>query len=315
MNNLQRQCDDIESLQRRVKASEDKNIPKKLEAVKKAIENLERDIQETKKKKIEASTKIEDIKRDSENQEAKKADLMENLKYREQCKKAEKFKKEITELEEKFGNLSYDLIVKEKRKLKNEEENINQKVCSYFIYPLCLLFLLHLLQITPLNFRLQKAEIQGRLVELANQIGNLEEELRSDTYRTADEKYNKVFVQAEVIFVEITYFFSPLSIFLMICFYFQLLKAVDIDLERYATAMEWATMTYHRKQMERVNAFAREYWRKIYQGNDIDYIEIKTDDIEQTEKRRNYNYRLVQVKNDVQLDMRNRCSAGQKVIH
>lgn len=73
-------------------------------------------------------------------------------------------------------------------------------------------------------------------------------------------------------------------------------------------------MKYHTTQMEKVNSFIREYWRKIYQGNDIDYIEIKTDEVTGTEKRRNYSYRLVQVKSDVHLDMRNRCSAGQKVI-
>lgn len=84
-------------------------------------------------------------------------------------------------------------------------------------------------------------------------------------------------------------------------------------MERYATTMEYAMMTYHKQQMTKVNAFIREYWRKIYQGNDIDYIEIQTDNIESTEKRRNYNYKVVQVKSDVCLDMRNRCSAGQKV--
>lgn len=30
-------------------------------------------------------------------------------------------------------------------------------------------------------------------------------------------------------------------------------------------------------------------------------------------KKRVYNYRIVQIKNDVELDMRGRCSAGQKV--
>lgn len=31
-------------------------------------------------------------------------------------------------------------------------------------------------------------------------------------------------------------------------------------------------------------------------------------------KRRLFNYRIVQIKSDIELDMRGRCSAGQKVI-
>lgn len=85
-------------------------------------------------------------------------------------------------------------------------------------------------------------------------------------------------------------------------------------MSRYAATMEYAMMTYHQQQMKRVNAFIREYWRKVYQGNDIDYIEIRADRTENTEKKRNYNYKVIQVKSDVQLDMRNRCSAGQKVF-
>lgn len=68
--------------------------------------------------------------------------------------------------------------------------------------------------------------------------------------------------------------------------------------------------------MEKINQLIREYWRSIYQGNDIDFIQIQTDDFEKsaTSKKRNYNYRVVQSKNDVELDMRGRCSAGQRVL-
>lgn len=49
-------------------------------------------------------------------------------------------------------------------------------------------------------------------------------------------------------------------------------------------------------------------------GNDIDYIEIKTDDsIDGGANKRKYSYKVVQVKNGIELDMRGRCSAGQKV--
>lgn len=50
--------------------------------------------------------------------------------------------------------------------------------------------------------------------------------------------------------------------------------------------------------------------------SDIEYVEIRSDMDENSSagtKRRVYNYRVVMVKGDTALDMRGRCSAGQKV--
>merc|ERR1711936_1491649 len=75
---------------------------------------------------------------------------------------------------------------------------------------------------------------------------------------------------------------------------------------------------YHREKMKVVNKIIRELWLQVYRGNDIDYIEIKTDDDGNVQagadKRKTYSYRVVMVKNDTELDMRGRCSAGQKVL-
>ena len=49
---------------------------------------------------------------------------------------------------------------------------------------------------------------------------------------------------------------------------------------------------------------------------DIEYVEIRSDVDENSSagvKRRTYNYRVVMMKGDTALDMRGRCSAGQKV--
>lgn len=51
-------------------------------------------------------------------------------------------------------------------------------------------------------------------------------------------------------------------------------------------------------------------------STDIEYVEIRSDVDENASagvKRRVYNYRVVMVKGDTPLDMRGRCSAGQKV--
>lgn len=53
----------------------------------------------------------------------------------------------------------------------------------------------------------------------------------------------------------------------------------------------------------------------MYRGSDIDYIEIKAEEDESgSEKRRNFNYRVVLHASGAELDMRGRCSAGQKIL-
>ena len=51
------------------------------------------------------------------------------------------------------------------------------------------------------------------------------------------------------------------------------------------------------------------YWNCRYQGQDIDAIEIKADEA----SKKSYNYRMLMHKGNASLDMRGRCSAGQKV--
>jgi DNA repair protein RAD50 len=93
---------------------------------------------------------------------------------------------------------------------------------------------------------------------------------------------------------------------------------VASDLNKYYIALDFAIMKYHREKMKVVNKIIRELWLQVYRGNDIDYIEIKTDDADSVQsgadKKKTYSYRVVMVKNDTEMDMRARCSAGQKVL-
>lgn len=88
------------------------------------------------------------------------------------------------------------------------------------------------------------------------------------------------------------------------------------DLQDYAQALERAIMQYHTLKMDEVNRTVGELWQNTYRGTDIDAIMIRSD-IEtpnDSKQRRNYNYRVCMVKGDVEMDMRGRCSAGQKVL-
>ncbi|CAG9858202.1 unnamed protein product [Phyllotreta striolata] len=87
------------------------------------------------------------------------------------------------------------------------------------------------------------------------------------------------------------------------------------DMKEFAVVLERSLLKFHESKMIQINKSIKTLWRDIYRGNDIDYIEIKTEEtVESGGNRRNYNYRVVQVKNDIELEMRGRCSAGQKVL-
>ncbi|KUJ24581.1 DNA repair protein-like protein rad50 [Mollisia scopiformis] len=89
------------------------------------------------------------------------------------------------------------------------------------------------------------------------------------------------------------------------------------DLQKCTQALDRAIIQFHTMKMEEVNSIAAELWRSTYQGTDVDTIMIKSEDDQTTttaSNTRKYNYRLVMVKQDAELDMRARCSAGQKVL-
>jgi DNA repair protein RAD50 len=105
----------------------------------------------------------------------------------------------------------------------------------------------------------------------------------------------------------------------------QLIKVVTTeqskkDLANYHTVLKTAMSEFHKLKMHEINKIVKELWRTTYQGNDIEWIEIVTDVEEDTKVktddigRQTYNYRVVMLKNGRPLDMRGRCSAGQKVL-
>lgn len=93
------------------------------------------------------------------------------------------------------------------------------------------------------------------------------------------------------------------------------------DLSNYHTVLKTAMTEFHKLKMKEINKIIKELWRTTYQGNDIEWVEIVTDAEEDSKtvksddiSRQAYNYRVVMMKNGRPLDMRGRCSAGQKVL-
>lgn len=84
------------------------------------------------------------------------------------------------------------------------------------------------------------------------------------------------------------------------------------DLDRYYNALDKALMRFHTMKMEEINKIIRELWQQTYRGQDIDYIRIHSDS--EGAGTRSYSYKVLMQTGDAELEMRGRCSAGQKVL-
>ncbi|ORX56659.1 hypothetical protein BCR36DRAFT_165343 [Piromyces finnis] len=135
----------------------------------------------------------------------------------------------------------------------------------------------------------EKATITGELKQLEDRVRQIERELTTE-YKNVDEDYIK----------------SQLK-----------LKTDEMayeDLEKYSKALDNAIMHYHSIKMEEINRTIQELWVQTYQGSDIDTIEIRGEKELSKSKVKSYNYRVVMLKDGKEINMRGRCSSGQKVL-
>lgn len=94
------------------------------------------------------------------------------------------------------------------------------------------------------------------------------------------------------------------------------------ELAHYSVALDRSIMKYHHMKMDEINESLDQMWKQTYTGTDIDSIMICSEPGEgggstsasAASSRTSHNYRVCMVKQDTVLDMRGRCSAGQKVL-
>lgn len=138
----------------------------------------------------------------------------------------------------------------------------------------------------------KRSECNGQKNELLSQKSALERELNKPDFKNAVKNHFQAVYEVTV------------------------LKKIIADLGQYRMALESALLKFHSEKMNKINRLIRELWRSIYRGNDIDYVQIQTNEMKNSsaDVKRSYDYRVVQSKNDVEIDMRGRCSAGQRVL-
>uniref|UniRef100_A0A7S2ZYB6 DNA repair protein RAD50 n=2 Tax=Rhodosorus marinus TaxID=101924 RepID=A0A7S2ZYB6_9RHOD len=142
----------------------------------------------------------------------------------------------------------------------------------------------------------QRMSTEGKSLGFQHRLDALGEDIKRADLKGSHKAYNRIVIDVKTV------------------------ELASADLEKYHRALDHALMTYHTMKMSEINKTVKELWQTTYQGNDIDYIEIASDaDNADSVKlsspaKRNYNYRVVMRRGDALLDMRGRCSAGQKVL-
>ena len=87
------------------------------------------------------------------------------------------------------------------------------------------------------------------------------------------------------------------------------------DIDKYHSALDKALQQYHSIKITQINTIIRDLWTLTYKGEDIRNIEIVSGKDTGGRSSRSYNYRVVMSKGSgTMMDMRGRCSAGQRVL-
>ncbi|KAI6783337.1 DNA repair protein RAD50 [Emericellopsis cladophorae] len=213
-------------------------------------------------------------------------------------------KKEVDDITKRANKLKEDLDSGD-RKRKNINDNLNYRK--------------HLRMLDALRQDIEELqdrnahEDHDRLVGEARQLENHSNRLFAErgsvmgSMKTKDEELDRLLQEWEMDYKDAKSKYRESHIRV------ETTKAAIEDLAQCSSAVDKAVMQFHSMKMSEVNRIAGELWQKTYQGTDIDTILIRSDNESSTGKR-SYNYRLCMVKQDTEMDMRGRCSAGQKVL-
>ncbi|GLT97735.1 hypothetical protein SLE2022_152840 [Rubroshorea leprosula] len=133
---------------------------------------------------------------------------------------------------------------------------------------------------------------RGTMSVYQNNIAKNRDDLKQAQYKDIDKRYFDQLIQLKTT------------------------EMANKDLDRYCTALDKALMRFHTIKMEEINKIIRELWQQTYRGQDIDYIRIHSDSEGAVAgaATRSYSYRVLMQTGDTELEMRGRCSAGQKVL-
>ncbi|TBU05372.1 DNA repair protein Rad50 [Hamiltosporidium magnivora] len=189
-------------------------------------------------------------------------------------------------LNRKKNNFKKAKIILEKRENKKKINLLNKKLKEFDFKELnsCKETLIKLQNLKN-NFISEKNHILGELKQINSNLKMFKTELLTE-YPETLKKYLKSYVECKT------------------------LDLILNDIEKSIKALDKSIVDFHSVKIAEVNQTLKNLWQDTYKGNDIDFIELRSESI----GTKTYNYKIVMIKNGIELDMRGRCSAGQKVI-
>ncbi|RXN26700.1 DNA repair RAD50 [Labeo rohita] len=245
---------------------------------------VDKQLHEVEKQREKISKEMDDIRQDIDTQKVQERCLQDNLTLRKRMEELKEVSRNHEDLLKEIGNMQVQQLRKSLVRVRAE----NKLKC----------FLLLTSEKQEVEQKLEdlkksRSEALGRQKGYEEEILRFNNELSEDQYCQAEDHYRDKMIVMRTTALAIK------------------------DLDIYYKALDQAVMKFHRMKMEEINKIIRDLWRSTYRGQDIEYVEIRSDEDKNTSadpKRRTYNYRVVMVKGDIALDMRGRCSAGQKVL-
>ncbi|AMD19576.1 HCL575Cp [Eremothecium sinecaudum] len=230
----------------------------------------------------EVTAEIESINERSENLNAKLSSVNEKVSLQSQTLKDSKNEQmniklniELIDLREQLSNICKEIITLEDQNAEAERDKYQEESMR--------------LRAQFEKLSSQNAGKLGEMRQLQNQVAMLTKQLQTE-YNEVDEKYQKEWAKL------------------------QTKTLVTDDIDTYSKVLDNAIMKYHGLKMEDINRIIDELWKRTYSGTDVDTIKIQSDEVSNSVRGKSYNYRVVMYKQDAALDMRGRCSAGQKVL-
>jgi len=274
----------VRSLQREVDSLSE--IEKNVEVMKTRVENV--DAEKAKLASAEEAVRLADreleglraVLEKEEERKRKREQVHESLKANLKLKSLEveiqRHEAEIAEMLQELGGRDLDSMKLEIGNIRRQHDDLQR----------------------------QKSFRDGEMAQTREALRTLEVDIAGPLYRGIEDRHREAMIKNESA------------------------ALATRDLGRYHGALDRALMKYHSMKMSEINKIVRELWMKVYKGRDIDYIAIRSDAEDSEDKDggaapavaesgravRSYNYRVVMVCGEAEMDMRGRCSAGQRVL-
>ncbi|CAM6096053.1 unnamed protein product [Calypogeia fissa] len=230
----------------------------------------------------ETNDRLSSSKAQQEAEERKKQEVAEELKQKKEMKINQG--SVMRNIEE---NIQYRKTTREIQELDKEIVDLEKQMLDFGEKPKIEADMQRLVKSIQ-DLSSEQSRSQGTMTVYQTNVAKNKADLKQAQYKDIDNRYCGQLIQLKTT------------------------EMANKDLDKYYNALDKALMRFHSMKMEEINKIIKELWQQTYRGQDIDYIEIRSD--AEGAGTRSYSYRVIMRSGDAELEMRGRCSAGQKVL-